>query len=111
MTDIKKYQQRMQRKNAPIDSALDKADQQRGVVVLLTGNGKGKSSSALGMATRALGHGMRVGMVQFIKSWTNTGSEYVSNKRASVPLRCMAMFQGPEWPSPGRPPAGVADAA
>jgi cob(I)alamin adenosyltransferase len=45
------------------------------VLLVLTGNGKGKSSSAFGMVARALGHGMRVGVVQFIKGRASTGEE------------------------------------
>ncbi len=47
----------------------------KGLLLILTGNGKGKSSSAFGMIARALGHGMRVGVAQFIKSRTDTGEE------------------------------------
>lgn len=69
------YKKRMQRKKAHIDKAIDQAQIETGIVILLTGNGKGKSSSALGMVLRALGHDMRVAIYQFIKSWTNTGEQ------------------------------------
>ena len=55
MTDDRAYKARMQRKKAHIDQQIAKADIDQGVVVVLTGNGKGKSSSALGMICRALG--------------------------------------------------------
>jgi cob(I)alamin adenosyltransferase len=86
MTD---YKGRMQRKKQHIDAAIEKADIERGVIVLLTGNGKGKSSSALGMALRALGHDMKVGVVQFIKSWTNTGEQLFLEKQANVEFHIM----------------------
>ena len=66
---------RMARKKAVIDAAIAGATDERGLLLVLTGNGKGKSSSAFGMVARALGHGMRVGVVQFIKSRTDTGEE------------------------------------
>ena len=89
MKDDSKYQQRMQRKKEHIDAAIEKASEERGVIVLLTGNGKGKSSSAFGMALRALGHDMRVGVVQFIKSWTNTGEQLFLDKSDHVEFHIM----------------------
>lgn len=70
-----RHQQRMQRKKALIDAAIARADQNKGLLLVLTGNGKGKSSSAFGMVGRSLGHGMRVGVCQFLKSRTDTGEE------------------------------------
>jgi cob(I)alamin adenosyltransferase len=61
---------RMQRKKAVVDEKMAQATQDKGLILILTGNGKGKSSSGFGMAARALGHGMRVGIVQFIKGAT-----------------------------------------
>lgn len=69
-----RHQARMARKKAVIDASIAQADQDKGVLVL-TGNGKGKSSSAFGMAARSLGHGMKVGVCQFLKSRTDTGEE------------------------------------
>ncbi len=66
---------RMARKKAVIDAAIAAATDERGLLLVLTGNGKGKSTSAFGMVARALGHGMGVGVVQFIKSRTDTGEE------------------------------------
>ncbi|MEW6025592.1 MAG: cob(I)yrinic acid a,c-diamide adenosyltransferase, partial [Pseudomonadota bacterium] len=59
---------RMARKKALIDAAIAAATDERGLLLVITGNGKGKSTSAFGMVARALGHGMKVGVVQFIKS-------------------------------------------
>ncbi|HVH34415.1 MAG TPA: cob(I)yrinic acid a,c-diamide adenosyltransferase, partial [Tahibacter sp.] len=65
----------MQRKKAVVDAGINRATIERGVVVVTTGNGKGKSSSGFGMVARALGHGLRVGVVQFIKGSFATGEE------------------------------------
>lgn len=70
-----RHQARMQRKKAVVDAAIARANQDKGLLLVLTGNGKGKSTSAFGMVGRALGHGMRVGVCQFIKSRTDTGEE------------------------------------
>ncbi|MDQ7075594.1 MAG: cob(I)yrinic acid a,c-diamide adenosyltransferase [Gammaproteobacteria bacterium] len=67
------HQQRMARKKAVIDERIAKATEERGVLILLRGNGKGKSSSAFGTLARALGHGQRVAVVQFIKGRVQTG--------------------------------------
>ncbi|MBV1774330.1 cob(I)yrinic acid a,c-diamide adenosyltransferase [Burkholderiaceae bacterium DAT-1] len=66
---------RMARKKALIDAHIAASDLDTGVLLVLTGNGKGKSSSAFGMVARAIGHGMKVGVVQFIKGRTDTGEE------------------------------------
>ena len=70
-----RHRQRMQRKKAVVDEAIQKADKEQGLLLVLTGNGKGKSSSAFGMLARALGYGMRVGVAQFIKGRSDTGEE------------------------------------
>ena len=67
--------ERMARKKALIDEHIAQASQERGVLVVHTGNGKGKSTAAFGMVARALGHGMRVGVVQFVKGAFSTGEE------------------------------------
>ena len=66
---------RMQRKKALVDARIGAADGERGLLLVLTGNGKGKSSSAFGMVARALGHGLRVAVAQFIKGRSDTGEE------------------------------------
>lgn len=70
-----RHRRRMQRKKDVVDAAIARADADKGLLVVLTGNGKGKSSSAFGMVARALGHGMRCGIAQFIKGRTDTGEE------------------------------------
>lgn len=78
MTDTTKeqrYLKRMQRKKEIIDEKIAQATEERGVLLIHTGNGKGKSSSAFGMVARALGHEMKVGIIQFIKGSFSTGEE------------------------------------
>jgi len=75
---------RMQRKKEIIDSAIACADQERGLLLVLTGNGKGKSSSAFGMIARALGHGMKVSVAQFIKGRSDTGEEAFFRQQNNV---------------------------
>ncbi len=70
-----KHKASMQKQKAKVDAAIAAADTERGVAVLLTGNGKGKSSSAFGMVLRALGYGQKVGVVQFIKGEQLSGEE------------------------------------
>ena len=75
MDKNQRHKKRMESKKAVIDTSIAKADKNKGLLLVLTGNGKGKSSSAFGMVARALGHGMKVGVCQFIKSRTDTGEE------------------------------------
>lgn len=70
-----RYRSRMQRKKEVIDAAIARADRVQGLLVIHTGNGKGKSSAAFGMIARALGHGLHVGVAQFIKGRSDTGEE------------------------------------
>ena len=70
-----RHRERMERKKAVIDEKIAQARDDRGVLLVHSGNGKGKSSSAFGMVARALGHGMKVGVVQFIKGAASTGEE------------------------------------
>ena len=70
-----RHADRMVRKKAVVDAAIARATETRGLLLVLTGNGKGKSSSAFGMLARALGHGMRVAVFQFIKGSGATGEQ------------------------------------
>ena len=67
------HQERMARKKEVIDARIAKATEERGVLILLRGNGKGKSSSAFGTMARAVGHGQRAAVVQFSKGRLETG--------------------------------------
>jgi cob(I)alamin adenosyltransferase len=65
----------MQKQKAAVDAGIEAASTERGVSILLTGNGKGKTSSAFGMVMRALGYDHKVGVVQFIKGAQLSGEE------------------------------------
>ena len=78
MTDSEKslrHKDRMQRHKEVVDKKIQKATKDKGWLLCITGNGKGKSSSGCGMMARALGHDMKVGIVQFIKGAMSTGEE------------------------------------
>lgn len=69
------HEQRMQKKKEVIDRKIAAAAVERGVLVVNTGNGKGKSTAAFGVVARALGHHMRVAVVQFVKGRSGCGEE------------------------------------
>lgn len=70
-----KHEAAMKKQKSSVDASIEAASTERGVAILLTGNGKGKSSSAFGMVMRALGYGHKVGVVQFIKGEQLSGEE------------------------------------
>ena len=70
-----KHKAAMKKQKANVDASIAAADIERGVSLLLTGKGKGKSSSAFGMVMRALGYGHKIGVVQFIKGEQLSGEE------------------------------------
>jgi cob(I)alamin adenosyltransferase len=78
------YKKRMQRKKEHIDSRIEEANIDKGIVVLLTGNGKGKSSSAMGMICRALGYEMKVALVRFLKGEQQTGEDLFLDSNPNV---------------------------
>ncbi len=90
----------MQRKKAVIDARIAEATLDKGLLLVLTGNGKGKSSSAFGMVARALGHGMRIGVVQFIKGQFSTGEEAFFRRFAEIEYHVMG--EGFTWETQDR---------
>jgi len=78
------HRNRMGRKKAVVDAAIAQADQDKGLLLVLTGNGKGKSSSAFGMVARSLGYGHKIGVAQFLKSRRDTGEELFLGRQSGV---------------------------
>lgn len=74
----------MARKKAVVDAAIDSANRDKGLLLVLTGNGKGKSSSAFGMVARTLGYGLKAGVVQFLKGRSDTGEENFLGRQPGV---------------------------
>ena len=72
-TEQQLHKEKMQKQKERVDAQIAKNSIERGVAILMTGNGKGKTSSAFGMVFRALGYGQRVGIVQFIKGAQESG--------------------------------------
>jgi len=69
------HKQKMQEQKEAVDERIKRAKEKKGLILILTGDGKGKSSSAFGMVARALGHKMHCGIVQFIKGAMTAGEE------------------------------------
>lgn len=96
-----RHNARMARKKEVVDKKIEAAKRNAGVVVITCGNGKGKSSSAFGMAARALGHGMKVGVVQFIKGAIATGEENFF-RRFPDEISFHVMGEGYTWETQNR---------
>ena len=95
-----RHQARMARKKAVVDTEIAEANRDQGVLLVHTGNGKGKSSAGFGMLARALGHGMRVGVVQFIKGAFSTGEEAFFRRFPEVAYHVMG--EGYTWETQDR---------
>lgn len=90
------HKRKMQHRKQVIDARIAQANAERGIIVINTGNGKGKSSSAFGMVARALGHQMNVGVVQFIKGAQPTGEE-AFYRRFPEQVQFHVMGEGFTW--------------
>lgn len=75
-----RYQQRPQKRKEPVDERIAAVHKTGGVLMVFTGRGKGKSAAAFGTVIRAVGHGMKVGVIQFIKGKWESGERNVLEK-------------------------------
>ena len=95
-----RHNERMARKKAVVDEKIAEAQAEHGVLLVNTGNGKGKSSAGFGLVARALGHGMKVGVVQFIKGRSDTGEEAFFRSQPGVSWHVMG--EGFTWETQDR---------
>jgi cob(I)alamin adenosyltransferase len=95
-----RHREQMLRQKSVVEAGIARATEKRGVVLVNTGNGKGKSTSAFGMVARALGHGMRIGVVQFIKGSFSTGEEAFFRRFPEVSYHVMG--EGYTWDTQNR---------
>ncbi|WP_297481933.1 cob(I)yrinic acid a,c-diamide adenosyltransferase [uncultured Photobacterium sp.] len=79
-----RHQARQQRLKQQVDNKINAAQQERGLVLVITGNGKGKSTSGFGMITRAVGHGQQCGVGQFIKGTWDCGERNLLQQHGVV---------------------------
>jgi len=98
--DPERHATRMAAKQRIMQERIARADKEQGVLLVLTGPGKGKSSSGFGMLARALGHGMKVGVVQFIKGAFATGEEAFFRAQPGVDFHVMG--EGYTWDTQDR---------
>ncbi|HEY8331995.1 MAG TPA: cob(I)yrinic acid a,c-diamide adenosyltransferase [Pseudomonas sp.] len=96
-----RHKARMQRKKAVVDAKIAEASDERGLLLVNSGNGKGKSSAAFGMLARTLGHGLKAGVVQFIKGAASTGEEAFF-RRFPDEVRYFVMGEGFTWETQDR---------
>ncbi len=96
-----KYQQKMQRRKEIQEKRLAEASKEKGLIIVNTGNGKGKTTAALGMVMRSLGHGYKVAIIQFIKgAWEPAEKAVLS--RWENQLEFLAMGEGFTWETQDR---------
>ena len=99
--DADRYQKKMQRRKEVQDQRLAQRDVEKGLIIVNTGNGKGKTTAALGMVLRSLGHGYRVAIVQFIKGAWEPAEKAVFD-RWSDQIEFLAMGEGFTWETQDR---------
>lgn len=100
-TLAEKHNKIMKRRKTFMDHKIGMATNSKGILLVNTGDGKGKSSSAFGMVVRALGHDMKVAVIQFIKGAMETGEERFF-KRFPDEIVFKAMGEGFTWDTQDR---------
>ncbi|MGL9724146.1 cob(I)yrinic acid a,c-diamide adenosyltransferase [Sodalis sp. (in: enterobacteria)] len=103
--DARRHQQRQQRLKEKVDAHIDAATERRGIVIVFTGNGKGKTTAGFGTVTRAVGHGLRAGVVQFIKGQWPNGERRLLEPRG---VEFQVMATGFTWETQSRELDGAA---
>ncbi len=97
----RRHAEKMAKKKAARDKILATKTEERGLIIVHTGKGKGKSTAAFGLAIRAIGHGMRVGVVQFVKGVWETGERSVLARYPEL-VTLKAMGEGFTWDTQDR---------
>ena len=97
----RRHNEKMARRKAARDCMLATKTEERGLLIVHTGKGKGKSTAAFGLVLRSLGHGMPVGIVQFVKGVWTTG-ERMALERFGDLVTCRAMGEGFTWDTQDR---------
>jgi cob(I)alamin adenosyltransferase len=95
--DSELHRQRMARQKEAFEERKAQATREKGLLIVHTGAGKGKTTAALGLAFRALGQGMKVGVVQFIKGAIPTGEAALAARLAELGLQMHTMGDGFTW--------------
>ena len=98
----KRHAEQKARQKAARAKIMAAKTEERGLLIVHTGTGKGKSTAAFGMALRCLGHGMRVGIVQFVKGAWATGERSVLERFPEL-VDFRAMGEGFTWETQDRP--------
>ena len=96
-----RHSEKMKRKKEARDKILATKSDQKGLIIVHTGKGKGKSTAGFGMVFRALGHGFKVGIVQFVKGAWNTGERTLLEK-LDGDITIKAMGEGFTWETQDR---------
>jgi cob(I)alamin adenosyltransferase len=97
----RRHNEKMVKRKAARTKMLATKTEERGLLIVHTGTGKGKSTAAFGMVFRCIGHGMRVGIVQFVKGKWGTGERVVLEKFPEL-VTCKAMGEGFTWDTQDR---------
>src|SRR6201988_5156720 len=95
------HREKMARRKAARTRVLATKTEERGLIILHTGTGKGKSTAAFGLVLRCIGHGMRVGIVQFVKGAWSTGERTVLARFPDL-VTMRAMGEGFTWDTQDR---------